>query len=242
MARRRFFVDEVRGGQARIEGDEAHHLTRVLRVESGQRYEISDNHDVYLAEIEAARKDLVTFSILDRLSSEEPLVQITLYASLVRFERLELLLEKATELGIATFIPVEAERSEKGLEQAAPKRMLRWNRIAREASEQSRRTKLPAIDPPCSFRQAVTFAPGLRLILDESPAAQPILKALPSLRSKQDMVSLLIGPEGGWTDRERAATVAEGWSPVSLGPTILKTETAAIAALAVINAAWQAGS
>jgi 16S rRNA (uracil1498-N3)-methyltransferase len=242
MARRRFFVDEVRGGQARIEGDEAHHLTRVLRVETGQRYEISDNHNVYLAEIEGARKDLVTFSIVDRLAPEEPLVRVTLYASLIRFERLEWLLEKATELGVATFLPVEADRSEKGLDQAALKRMPRWNRIAREASEQSRRTTLPAIEQPCSFRQAVTFAPGWRVALDEDPAAEAILSALPASRSKLDEVSLLAGPEGGWTDRERAAMVENGWRRASLGPTILKTETAVIAALAVINAAWQAGS
>lgn len=242
MARRRFFVDEVRSGQARIEGGEAHHLTRVLRVETGQKYEISDNHDVYLAEVQAARKDLVTFSIVERLTPEEPLVQIALYVSLVRFERLEDLLEKATELGISTFVPVQAERSEKGLDRAAAKRMPRWQRIAREASEQSRRASLPALEPSRSFREAITGAPGLRLMLDESPAARPILSALPSIRSKQDMVSLLIGPEGGWTDRERASAAAETWLAVSLGPTILKTETAAIGALAVVNAAWQAGS
>jgi 16S rRNA (uracil1498-N3)-methyltransferase len=241
MARRRFFVDEVRGGKAGIEGDEAHHLTRVLRVERGQRYEISDNHNVYLAEIETARKNLVTFSILERLTPEEPLVEITLYAGLIRFERLEWMLEKATELGIAGFVPVEAERSEKGLDRAAGKRMPRWNRIAREASEQSRRTTLPLLAPPCSFRDAMTNAAGLRLMLDESPGAKPILTALPSIRSRQDAVSLFIGPEGGWTDRERASAVAEAWAGVSLGPTILKTETAAVAALAVINAAWQAG-
>src|ERR1035438_2300038 len=126
--RRRFFVDEVRSGRAEISGDDARHLTRVLRVETGQRYEISDNRDVYLAEIETARKDLVTFSIVDRLPSEEPLVQVTLYAGLVRFERLESLLEKATELGMARFVPVDADRSEKGLDRAALKRTQRIGR------------------------------------------------------------------------------------------------------------------
>jgi 16S rRNA (uracil1498-N3)-methyltransferase len=242
MARRRFFVDEVRGGQARIEGDEAHHLTRVLRVETGQRYEISDNHDVYLAEIAAARKDLVTFSILERLAAEEPLVRVTLYVSLIRFERLELLLEKGTELGVWRFVPVEADRSERGLERAVAKRIKRWNRIAREASEQSRRTTLPELVGPQSFREAVSGASGLRLMLDEDPAAKPLLHALPPVRAKGEEISLIAGPEGGWTDRESAALPGNGWIPVSLGPTTLKTETAAIAALAVINAAWQAGA
>lgn len=236
-------MDAVRGGQARIEGDDAHHLTRVLRVETGQRYEISDNQDVYLAEIQSARKDLVTFSILERLPPEEPLVRITLYASLIRFERLELLLEKATELGITRFVPVVADRSERGLDRAAIKRLSRWNRIAREASEQSRRTTLPVLEPPCSFRQAVSGATGpLLLMLDEDPAAKPILAELPLPRTRGEELSIIAGPEGGWTDRERAALPGNGWRPVSLGSTVLKTETAVIAAIAVINAAWQAGA
>ena len=113
MARRRFFVEEVRLGQAQIVGDDAHHLTRVLRVEPGQRYEISDNHGVYLAEVQEARKSLVTFTIVEKIASEEALVRLTLFASLIRFGRFEWMIEKATELGVESIVPVEAGRSEK---------------------------------------------------------------------------------------------------------------------------------
>jgi 16S rRNA (uracil1498-N3)-methyltransferase len=235
MARRRFFVDEVRNGRAQIVGDDAHHLTRVLRVEPGQRFEISDNRDVYLAEVETARKSLVDFSILERLPAVAPVGRIELFASLIRFERFEDLIEKATELGVASIIPVEAERSEKGLARAAEKRLPRWRRIAREASEQSRRARLPEIDAPLELSEAIRHEAAYRFLLDEGEA-QPILGALPANHQADDSIALLVGPEGGWTDRERAAISEGGWRAVSLGPTILRAETAAIAALAVINA------
>src|ERR1700736_6410077 len=119
MARRRFFVDEIQQGRARVLGEEAHHLTRVLRVERGQKYEISDNRAVWLAEVQDARKDLVSFALIEPVAPAEPPVRITLFASLVRFERFEDLIEKATELGVERIVPVVAERSEKGLELAA---------------------------------------------------------------------------------------------------------------------------
>jgi 16S rRNA (uracil1498-N3)-methyltransferase len=241
MARRRFFVDEVRNGRARIAGDDAHHLTRVLRVEPGQRFEISDNCDVYLAEVETARKSLVEFSIVERLPAVAPGARIELFASLIRFERFEDLIEKATELGVARIVPVESERSEKGLARAAEKRLPRWRRIAREASEQSRRTRLPEIDGPLELSQAIRHDSANRFLLDEGEAAA-ILGALPAKRTMDDTIALLTGPEGGWTDRECTAIVAAGWRAVSLGPTILRAETAAVAALAVISAAWQTDS
>jgi 16S rRNA (uracil1498-N3)-methyltransferase len=235
MARRRFFVDEIRQGRAHIEGDDAHHLTRVLRVEPGQKYEISDNRNVYLAEIETARKNLVSFTILERLPAAEPTLRVTLYASLVRFERFELMLEKATELGVETIAPVVAERSEKGLDRAAGKRLARWQRIVREASEQCRRARLPELLAPQNLEDIET-PHGFRYLLDEDPGAAPIMTA----RASGDEASVLVGPEGGWTTRERELLLAKQWTAVSLGPAVLKTETAAIAALAILNAARQA--
>jgi len=235
MARRRFFVDAVQSGRALITGAEARHLTRVLRVQPGQLFEISDNRSVYLAEIEKAHKDLVSFAVHERLAAAGPVVRTTLLASLIRFERFEMLLEKATELGVERIIPLRAERSEKGLEQAALKRMPRWERIVREASEQSRRVTMPEIIAPVA-----TFAIDVpyRYVLDEAQSA-PLVSILPADRRAGDQVALLIGPEGGWTDREREQFTAP-WRAASLGSQILRAETAAIAGLAVINAAWSA--
>jgi 16S rRNA (uracil1498-N3)-methyltransferase len=237
MARRRFFVDAIESGRARITGPDAHHLTRVLRVQPGQQFEISDNQAVYLAEVESARKDLVSFSIREKVTPAVPAVRAVLLASLIRFERFEWLLEKATELGVHRIVPVQAERSEKGLERAAAKRLQRWSRVVREASEQSRRARLPEIDPPLSMAGALAFDASYRFVLEESEAPT-ILSVLPAERRAEDLVALLVGPEGGWTDRERAQMAGASWRIVSLGPGILRAETAAIAALAIVNAAW----
>lgn len=241
MARRRFFVDAVQSGRARITGPDAHHLTRVLRVEPGQQFEISDNQNVYLAKVESARKDLVSFVVRDRLPVPEPVVRVTLLAGLIRFERFEWIIEKATELGVQRIVPLETERTEKGLRKAAEKRSVRWNRIAREASEQSRRARLPEIGVAVGLADVLGVEPGYRYMLEEAQGAQnaaPMLAALPAARLAGDRVALLLGPEGGWTDRERQQITAAGWCAVSLGQEILRAETAAIAGLAIINAAW----
>jgi 16S rRNA (uracil1498-N3)-methyltransferase len=237
LARRRFFVDAVINGAAELRGDEARHLTRVLRVEPGQIFELSDNRAAYIAEIVEARGERVTFRILEPLASPVLPVDITLCAGLFKFDRFEWLVEKATELGVARIQPVETARSDKGLLEASRKRQERWLRIAREASQQSRRVTMPEILPAIRFPQSLRQAAGLRYFLEET-SAPPLLASLPETRTSADAVALLIGPEGGWTDDERQGAVAAGWRPVSLGPTVLRAETAAMAALALFVNAW----
>ena len=236
--RRRFFVDEVRNGKAEIGGEEARHLTRVLRVEAGQRYEISDNRNVYLAEIETARKENVVFRTLEKLPTSPASARFELYAALIKFDRFEWIVEKATEMGVTEIVPIEATRSERGLEKAAAKRVERWRRIALEASQQSRRAHLPEIAEPVSLAEAMAQTGTYRYVLDENPGAMPLFQALPAVRTAQDTIAILTGPEGGWTDEERASFTTAGWTPVSMGPLILRAETAVIAALAVVSQAW----
>jgi len=236
--RRRFFIDSPpRAGVAELRGDEARHLTRVLRVEPGQKFEISDNSSVYLAEISEARGERVTFRILEPIESPPPPVHITLCAALFKFDRFEWAVEKATELGVESILPVETTRSEKGLFEASRKRSERWQRIARESSQQSRRAHLPEILPAVRFPAALGLEAQHRYFLDEA-TAPPLLSLLPAARTSAATVALLIGPEGGWTDAERTQAIAAGWSPVSLGPTILRAETATVAAISIVAAAW----
>ena len=237
MARRRFFVDRVHNHRAELTGDDARHLSRVLRAEPGQRYEISDNHCAYLAEIAEITARHVTFAVIEPLPAPLPQPDITLYAALIKFDRFEWLVEKATELGVSRLVPVDAERSEKGLAAAALKRIDRWRKIAHESSQQSRRLTVPEIAPAEPFAGAIAGdASPRRFFLDEQPGAPMLLQCLQAAVDI-NTVSILTGPEGGWADRERGAALAAGWTPVSLGPQILRAETAALTALAVISQA-----
>jgi 16S rRNA (uracil1498-N3)-methyltransferase len=236
MARRRFFVPAIHDNTAELRGDDARHLARVLRAEAGQLYEISDNSAAWLAEIVETRGDRVVFRALEPLPPVVLPLAITLCAALVKFDRFEWMVEKATELGVGRILPVEAARTEKGLREAVRKRAERWTRVARESSEQSRRVQIPEILPAVSFKDALALAADLRWLMDESQAP-PLLQLLPERRVPAT-AALLIGPEGGWTDAERQAAAAAGWQPASLGPLIVRAETAAASAVAILVNAW----
>ncbi len=227
MARRLFFVSEVRSGFAELRGEEAKHLTKVLRVEPGQQYELSDGEAHYLAEVEATQRDLVKFRVIEQLPIIADPFEMTLAIALVKFDRLEWVLEKATELGAHHIRPFWSDRAEHGLERAAVKRIDRWRRILVESSQQSRRIVPPQVYEPVSFESILTKPSDLRYFFDERREDSEFA---PDLAASN---LLIIGPEGGWTDRERA--LAKDCVSASLGPRVLRAETAAIAALAILG-------
>lgn len=231
MARRLFFVTEVHSAHAELRGEEARHLSRVLRVEPGQMYELSDNQQKYLARVAEAHKDLVRFDIVEKMPAERESPPIHLYAGIIKFEHFEWGIEKATELGVDRVIPVHSARSENGLDKAVSKRLERWRRIALESSQQSRRVFLPEISPVMRLKDVVAKAEGQRIFLDESREAL----GLATIVKSGTVISLLIGPEGGWTEEERSLASAALWKPASLGPRILRAETAWLASLAILR-------
>jgi 16S rRNA (uracil1498-N3)-methyltransferase len=215
----------------------------VLRAEAGQRYEISDGQSAYLAEIAEARGPRVVFRVIEPLDAPATPLHITLCAALIKFDRFEWMVEKATELGVERILPVEAERSGKGLLEASRKRTGRWSRIARESSQQARRVRAPEIAPAVRFDECLAEEAEYRYFLEEAEAPPflrvlRVLRAVPSCRASASRAALLTGPEGGWTDAERQLAAAAGWQPVSLGPQVLRAETAAAAAVAVLVNAW----
>lgn len=242
MARRMFYASRVRGGRAWIEGETARHLRRVLRVETGMRFELSDYERVYLAEVSGTGKDEVEFELIEEVKAPALPARTHLLAALIKFDHFEWMLEKAAELGVERITPVYSARCEKGLEQGALKRGERWRRILHESGQQCRRVKPPALDDPARLDRALAEEGTVRLWLEESKGAPPLLGVLPGARKAEDRVLLLCGPEGGWEESERALARACGWMAVSLGPLVLRAETAALAALSVINAAWMNGA
>jgi 16S rRNA (uracil1498-N3)-methyltransferase len=151
---------------------------------------------------------------------------------------MEWAIEKCVELGVAGIIPVVAQRTEAHLAAAAQKRVERWQRIARQASEQSRRAAPPEISPPVNLKEAVTAASGTRIVLAESEEQLNLRGALQTSNPRGEL-RLAFGPEGGWTKLELKLFLEAGWVAASLGCTILRAETAAIAATAIALAELQ---
>ena len=238
--RRRFFVDHFEGNTAVMEGDAAHHLANVLRAQTGQLYELSDGSTAWLARIDSVARQRIEFSLLEQLPASQPGADITLLLAVVKFDAFEWALEKATELGVSKIIPLAAARSEKGLLAAAAKRSQRWQKILVESGQQSRRLRLPQLDDlakPAKGFAAQTA--GFRLMLSERSDAPSIRQSLDRSNARAKSVAptaaLAIGPEGGWTDKELTAARAANFQEASLGQFILRTETAVISALSILN-------
>jgi 16S rRNA (uracil1498-N3)-methyltransferase len=232
--RRRFFVPQFGEGTAVMEGEAAHHLGRVLRAQPGQIYELSDGKRVYLGRIDVVTRDRVDFALLEELAAHRPAADITLLLAVVKFDAFEWALEKATELGVSTIVPLAAARSEKGLLSAAKKRCGRWQKILLESSQQSRRVSVPILEDLANPEESfAAHADGIRILLSERADAPSLREMLN--RAKSNRAVLAIGPEGGWTDSEIASARASGFQEASLGRLILRTETAVIAALASLN-------
>ncbi len=237
--RRRFFVDAFNANRAVLAGDAAHHLGRVLRAEPGQLYELSDGRSVWLGRIELASKDRIEFSLVEPVPVGTSSLDKTLLLAVVKFDAFEWALEKATELGVNRFVPLATLRSEKGLLAAAGKRSERWKKIVFESSQQSRRVRLPVIEPVAAPQAAFAASgPQVKLLLSERAEARPLRRLLDGRSA--DSVALAIGPEGGWTEDEFALARNAGFEEASLGNLILRTETAVAACLAAVNYALEA--
>jgi 16S rRNA (uracil1498-N3)-methyltransferase len=244
--RRRFFVEKFDVMSATLRGESAYHLGRVLRAETGQLYELSDGQRVWLARTESVKRDEVRFALVEPLATPVIAVRIQLLLAIVKFDRFEWALEKATELGVEEIFPLAAERSEKGLLAAAAKRAERWQRILAESAQQSRRLRIPDLRDAAKPREAFCAAPApLKLLLSERPGVPPLRAILEPYASARQIaatacVAVAIGPEGGWTAAEFQAAHDCGFAEAALGNNILRTETAVCAALAAVQYAFGA--
>ncbi|HEY4840347.1 MAG TPA: RsmE family RNA methyltransferase [Terriglobales bacterium] len=243
--RRRWIADEVTGDTAVLVGDHAAHLARVLRAQVGQEFDIATGDEVRRGTITTISHDRVEFALGTKPYRnprlDPTIAKLTVALAIFKFDRMEWAIEKCTEIGVARIIPVIARRSDAHLAAAAAKRHDRWQRIARQASEQSRREAPPEIAAAVKLKdlagEAVPTADApKRIVLDESLAESAdgarLAEVLQSNPTATEVI-LAIGPEGGWTDSELSWFHDEGWATASLGKTILRAETAAIVATAL---------
>jgi 16S rRNA (uracil1498-N3)-methyltransferase len=259
--RRRFFVDRFERDSASLCDEAAEHLGRVLRAEAGQLYELSDGNRVWLARVERVAlwkrgPNRIEFALIEPIEAVEPSLRIELLVSIVKFDRFEWALEKATELGADEIIPLESARTDKPLLAAAGKRHERWKRILLESAQQSRRLRPPILNPALPPDKAFARSTAeLKVFLSEHREAMPLSQVLAQKSAlaaqavlpvrlsnaaeasgpARSTISLAIGPEGGWTDDEITSARANGFLEASLGESILRTETAVIASLAVLQ-------
>ena len=238
MTRRRWIADEVSGTRALLVGAHAEHLSRVLRARVGQEFDITTGNGVRRGRITSIAQDRVEFELGDEIPA--PVAgQVTVALSIFKFDRMEWAIEKCTELGAKRIVPLIARRTEAHLAAAAAKRVERWRRIALQAAEQSRRISPPEISEPLKLKEALALSGTTRIVLSEAET-EAMLKDILQSHPNDDEVVIALGPEGGWTDDELELFQEAGWISASLGNTILRAETAAVASLAVVLAELRA--
>jgi 16S rRNA (uracil1498-N3)-methyltransferase len=234
MTRRRWIADEVSGNRAILTGNHAEHLARVLRARVGQEFDIATGLAVRKSRITSIAESRVEFELGEEVPAATA-AKITLALAVFKFDRMEWAIEKCTELGVAHIVPVIAQRTDVHLAAATIKRTERWRRIARQAAEQSRRAAPPEIAAPVELPEALGLPGDVRIVLAESEEKALLRDVLESLPQEAEIV-LAVGPEGGWTIEELQSFRQAGWTSASLGRTVLRAETAAIAATAIATA------
>ncbi|MBM4196743.1 MAG: 16S rRNA (uracil(1498)-N(3))-methyltransferase [Gammaproteobacteria bacterium] len=237
MSLRRIHSDQPlrAGASATLDGDAANHILRVLRLRRGDRLVVFDGSGCdYDAGITALTRDTVTVALgAGQAVHSESALAITLLQGICRGSRMDTVIQKATELGVTRIQPVLTARSVVRIDEVdqAARKQSHWQRIAVAAAEQSGRSRVPEVSTPVAFDAAVGTADGCRTQWLLDPEGNPIGKGL-QLASP---ARLLVGPEGGLTEVERDVAAKAGFTAVRLGPRILRTETAPLVALTLLQ-------
>ncbi len=240
---RRFFIppEQLLAPDPYLQGDEARHLLQVLRMKVGDQVMLFDNsNQQYQARISSISGDKVHFEILDRqtIRRESP-IQIILGLPLIRSQPFEWMLQKGTELGVATFRPFYSVHSRRNFEKAEMEsRMKRWQRIIVEAAKQCERNVLPKLFPAVSFTDILEEEQEAIKIIPYEEESSRTLKDLERQPSPSGSVLALIGPEGGFHQDEVQEAQLKGFVPISLGPRTLRSETAALALICLFQFLW----
>ena len=242
MTSNQFFIEHIGDGISRLhlQGREHHHLFRVARKKAGDIVWLVDSNGRRVR-TRVVRTDVreTLLEVLETTDPDLPTVRVTLAQAMLQNRVMETILQKATEFGISEYVPVVSERSLQAVEDRMAGRMDRWKRIAREAVKQSKGFRMPEIHGTISLKRFLEREDkGKKLAFTEKPATLLRDALKPGVPSSHDIdassIFLLIGPEGGWTKQEEDDIITHGFQTVSLGPFILRAETAAVAAVACV--------
>jgi 16S rRNA (uracil1498-N3)-methyltransferase len=243
MTRRRFFAPPNAFSHDQqlvtLQADEARHLRNVLRLKPGDSaYVFDGSGGEFRCVVRGAEGDQAVLTIDERVeptSAESPL-NLTLAVALLKGEKFELVLQKATELGVKTVVPVATRYADVQLRDArdAQKRLVRWQRIALEAAKQSGRAVVPIVSGLMPFRNVLVVNPGGRRLMFSERDGKPLAEACDGSKGTQ-AITALIGSEGGWSDEEINEARSAGWEIVTLGGRILRAETAGIIVTALLQ-------
>ncbi|MCK8815921.1 16S rRNA (uracil(1498)-N(3))-methyltransferase [Natroniella sulfidigena] len=234
-----FFVKPtaIVDGQVTITGQDVRHITRSLRLDSGDKISVADGEGKkYIVELVELTDQFVKGKVRqDFVATVEPATKVTLLQGLPKSKKMDLIAQKTTELGIDQIIPVETERSIVKLKPSkAKRRQKRWQKIAKEAAKQSGRAKIPEVKELLDFEEAIALATDYDLALMPWEEESASLKDVIVGNNKMEQVMIVIGPEGGFSEQEVERANEVGIKPVSLGPRILRTETAGLATLSML--------
>ena len=236
-----FFVtpQQISGDKIRIEGGDVNHMKNVLRMKLHEKAEISDGESrTYLCEVEAYEEDVAVLHILEEMEADtEPASKLYLFQGLPKSDKMELIVQKAVELGVYQVIPVAMKRSVVRLDdKKAAKKADRWTSIAESAAKQAGRSRIPEVTMPLSYNEALKMAEELDVTLlpyELAGGMEVTREVIRQIKSGQS-VGIFIGPEGGFEPEEVDAAVSMGAKVITLGRRILRTETAGLATLAVL--------
>ncbi|MCR4435435.1 MAG: 16S rRNA (uracil(1498)-N(3))-methyltransferase [Clostridiales bacterium] len=238
----RFFIDEkdIQGNKIYIRGEDVNHIKNVLRLKIGESIILCDGKGMdYTAGIEKFEPDYVLTGIsASNYNETEPPIEVVLFQGIPKSDKMDFIIQKAIELGVNRIVPVMTERAVVRIEDKrdAEKKVCRWQRIALEAAKQSNRGIIPRVEYPVRYREALTLSDksDLSLIPYEKEFKNSLKKYISQADADIKKVSLFIGPEGGFSEKEIEDAVQKGIKPVTLGPRVLRTETAGISVISIL--------
>ena len=232
----RYFKDKIDSEIITLSKDDSYHIKKVMRMRLNDKIELVSNKVCYIAEIVDINSELVAVKIIEEKEENPELgIKVTLVQSLVKEQKMDFIIQKATELGVSEIIPYEATRSVVKRNDKIDKKIVRWQSIAKEASEQSKRVIIPKINEVLSLDELIKLdSYDVKILCTVRENSKNIKNVLSNVKTNDTML-FVVGPEGGFTEKEEEIMINNGFITISLGSSVLRSETVALFLMSVIR-------